>query len=212
MSHHDDDFNFEPIRGLPEMLPADEHILWQGSPAPFALAREALGLYWIAGYFLLLAVWRVGVSSIDFPMAVALTHAVPFVVIGAVACAILYAVAWVQARATVYTLTNKRVVMRFGASVPKAVNLPLSKIGSADVRPVGGGFVDIVLAPTERFPLGWLQTWPHVRPWKVADPQPMLRAVSDSFVPVLAEALRSADPAGANAGQASSVSGLEAAA
>jgi hypothetical protein len=134
---------------------------------------------------------------------------------------VLGALAWAGARATIYTLTNRRLVMRFGAAVPKAVNLPLSKIGAADVRPVGGGFVDIVLAPTERFPLGWLQTWPHVRPWKVAEPQPMLRAVAETFVPILADALKGADPAAtgspAAGGDASSddqasQSGLEAAA
>jgi len=44
MSH--DDFNFEPIKGLPEKLPEDEHILWQGAPDPRRLAREALGIRW----------------------------------------------------------------------------------------------------------------------------------------------------------------------
>ena len=57
MSH--DDFAFEPQRGLPERLPAGEHILWQGSPQPWRIAVEALSIKWIAGYFVLLAVWRV---------------------------------------------------------------------------------------------------------------------------------------------------------
>ena len=51
MSH--DDFNFEPIRGLPEQLPEGEHILRQGSPDPRRLAREELGLSWIDGEFVL---------------------------------------------------------------------------------------------------------------------------------------------------------------
>ena len=40
MSH--DDFKFEPVRGLPEALPEGEHILWQGSPVPGRLARDAV--------------------------------------------------------------------------------------------------------------------------------------------------------------------------
>jgi hypothetical protein len=121
------------------------------------------------------------------------------------------------ARSSIYTLTNRRMVMRFGASVPKCVNLPLSRIASADVQPVSASHVDIVLVPTDRFPLGWLQAWPHVRPWKVADPQPMLRAVDKAFVPILAEALRTADPTriethAAPAAPAARGGGLEAAA
>ena len=91
----DDDFNFEPIRGLPERLPEGEHILWQGSPAPARLAREALGLRWIAGYAALMAVWRVGVSSADYPIGVALSHAIPFVVIGAVAMTLNLPYTWI---------------------------------------------------------------------------------------------------------------------
>jgi hypothetical protein len=50
MSH--DDFNFEPIRGLPEALPADEHILWQGRPNSLRLAKDAWSLNWVIGYFI----------------------------------------------------------------------------------------------------------------------------------------------------------------
>ena len=57
MSH--DDFNFEPIRGLPEALPADEYILWQGRPNSLRLAKDAWSLNWVIGYFIALAVIRV---------------------------------------------------------------------------------------------------------------------------------------------------------
>ena len=36
---HHDDFKFEPVRGLPEALPEDEHILWQGAPTRCALPK-----------------------------------------------------------------------------------------------------------------------------------------------------------------------------
>jgi hypothetical protein len=32
MPHDHDDFQTEPVRGLPENLPEGEHILWQGHP------------------------------------------------------------------------------------------------------------------------------------------------------------------------------------
>jgi len=53
-----DDFAVEPIPGLPETPPEGEKILWQGAPSVWALSRDALNLYWVAGYFVALAAWR----------------------------------------------------------------------------------------------------------------------------------------------------------
>jgi hypothetical protein len=128
MSNHDD-FNFEPIKGLPERLPEGEHILWQGRPSTRALAREALSTRTVAVYFLVIAAIRVAVSTNSFPMKQALGHAVPILLVGLVCVAILYGIAFVQARATVYTLTNKRVGMRIGAALSMTLNLPYTWIG-----------------------------------------------------------------------------------
>ncbi len=178
MSH--DDFNFEPIRGLPEKLPAGEHILWQGSPDAWALAKEALNIRWIAGYFAVLAIWRTFVSASDLPFGTALTHAIPFVVIGTLACAIIFGVAWMQARATVYTLTNKRVGMRIGAALTMTLNLPYQWIGNADLdlRKGGTGTIAFELIGDTR--LSYIMTWPHIRPWHMARTQPALRCIPDA--------------------------------
>ena len=178
MSH--DDFNFEPIRGLPERLPEGEHILWQGSPDPWALAREALMIRWVAGYFALLALWRAGVSSTFETLPVALSHAIPFVVIGTLACAILYGIAWVQARATVYTLTNRRVAMRIGAALTMTLNLPYQWIGNADLDLRRGGTGTIAMELIGDTRLSYLMTWPHVRPWRMARTRPALRCIPDA--------------------------------
>ncbi len=178
MSH--DDFAFEPVRGLPEALPKDEHILWQGAPDPWRLAVEAMALRWVAGYFALLAVWRVGVNSVDMPMAQAANYGVPYLVLGVVACLIVYVLAWVQAKATVYTLTNKRVAMRIGAALTMTLNLPYVQIGNAsmDLRRGGTGTLAFELMEDTRF--SYLMTWPHVRPWHMARTQPALRCVPDA--------------------------------
>jgi hypothetical protein len=183
------EYEIEPIRGLPGNLPKGEHIVWQGTPDWQTFARSVFHLR-------LVAVWFLFVASLAFVAGgTGILGAAITLVVAALGLGLLGLLAYAGTRSTVYTLTNKRVVMRFGAAVPKCVNLPLAKIGAADVRPAGRGHVDIVLSPTERFPLGWLQTWPHVRPWKVASPQPMLRAVPESFVAILAEGLSKADPA-----------------
>ncbi len=178
MSH--DDFAFEPVRGLPERLPAGEHILWQGSPSWWRLAQEAMGLRWIAGYFVLLALWRVGVNSADMSLVRALNYGVPYIALGAAACAIVCLLAWIQSKATVYTLTNKRVGMRIGAALTMTLNLPYARIGSADLdlRRGGSGTLAFQLLDDVRF--SYVLTWPHVRPWHIAHTQPALRCIPDA--------------------------------
>lgn len=175
-----DDFAFEPVEGLPEALPAGEHILWQGRPDGWALAREALALPWVAGYFAVLALWRIVVSAGQVPLAEALVHGVPFLVLGLLACAILWGIAVIQARATVYTLTNKRVSMRIGAALVMNLNLPYTWIGNAhlDLRKSGTGTIALELLGETR--VSYLMTWPHVRPWRMARTQPALRCIPDA--------------------------------
>jgi hypothetical protein len=177
---HEDDFNFEPVRGLPEALPEDEHIIWQGAPEPRALAREAFKTGWVAAYFGLLAVWRVGVSLADHPLGTALGHAVPLLVVGVLALALLYLLALIQARATVYTLTNKRVAMRIGAALTMTLNLPYVCIEGADLAggPRGTGTIAFALKGDTRF--SYLMTWPHTRPWRLAKVEPALRAIPNA--------------------------------
>ena len=84
-----DDFAVEPVEGLPERPPEGEFILWQGRPSALALARDALNLWWVVGYFVLLAVWRVGASSADMPFTEALPLGLPFLILGAIAAGVL---------------------------------------------------------------------------------------------------------------------------
>ena len=175
MTH--DDFQFEPVRGLPEELPEDEHILWQGAPNPRALAREAWGIRWVMGYFVLLAVWRIWVSATQVSLTQSMAHGIPFVIIGGIACAIIYGIAYMQAKSTVYTLTNKRVGMRIGAALTMTLNLPYTWIGTAklDTKPAGTGTLAFELIGETR--LSYLMTWPHVRPWRINRTQPALRCI-----------------------------------
>lgn len=188
MSH--DDFKFEPVRGLPEALPEDEYILWQGSPDPWRLAVEALSLKWVAGYFALLTVWRIGMSSTEHSLTEAMAHGIPFVLVGAVACLVIYGLATVQAKSAVYTLTNKRVAMRIGAALTMTLNLPYTQIANAnlDLRQGGTGTVAFELKGDTRF--SYLMTWPHVRPWSMSRTQPSLRCIpqAESVAQIFAEA------------------------
>ncbi|MFZ3581454.1 photosynthetic complex putative assembly protein PuhB [Loktanella sp. DJP18] len=178
MNH--DDFKFEPVRGLPEALPRDEHIIWQGSPDTRRLWIEAFKAKWVAGYFILLAVWRFGISTADTSIAGSIVLATPFLIVGAFVCAVLYGLAWVQARATVYTLTNKRVGLRIGAALTMTLNLPYTQIEAAqlDLRRGGTGTLAFLLPLDTR--LSYLMTWPHVRPGHINRTQAALRCIPDA--------------------------------
>jgi hypothetical protein len=175
-----DDFAVEPVRGLPEKPPAGEVILWQGRPDTWALAKEALNLWWIMGYFALLAIWRVAASAADYPLAQALTHAIPFVVIGAITAGIILLIAWVQAKATVYTVTSARVAMRVGAALTITLNLPYTRIEAADLDLKKSGTGTIAFRTAGETKLSYLVLWPHVRPWHAKHTQPALRCIPDA--------------------------------
>lgn len=188
MSH--DDFEIEPVEGLPEEPPRGEQILWQGRPDWWRLSIEALNLKWVAGYFALLAIWRF-TSVVDLmPLGRAVGSAVPLAILGLVVCGLLMLVAYVQARATVYTVTDARVVMRIGAALTVTLNLPYTQVGNAmlDLRKTGTGTIALETMGDTR--LSYLVCWPHVRPWHIKHTQPALRCIpeAEKVAALLAEA------------------------
>jgi hypothetical protein len=92
----------------------------------------------------------------------------------------LGALAWMTARTTVYTLTDKRVVMRIGIVLTLIFNIPLRTLRSAALRRGEGRTGDIVMQLAGPDHIAFLHLWPHVRPWHLARPEPMLRAVADA--------------------------------
>ena len=180
MSNHEhDDFAVEPLPGLPAQPPKGEVILWQGRPQTFALAREALKINWIAGYFVALALWRGWIMGDGVPATI-LAVMLPYLAIGAVTCAILLTIATVQARSTVYTITTARVAMRIGVALTVTLNLPFRQIGAANlaVKPNGTGTIALQTLGDTR--ISYLVCWPHVRPWHINRTQPALRAIPDA--------------------------------
>ena len=177
MSH--DDFAIEPVEGLPERPPEGEQILWQGRPDWWALSKDALNVWWVMGYFGVLAAWRF-VSVIDLvPLMQAVALSVPFLIAGAIVCAMLMLVGYVQARTTVYTVTNRRVAMRIGAALTVTLNLPYTQIVNASLAMRRRGVGTIAFEVPDDVKLGYLTCWPHVRPWRFPA-QPALRCVPDA--------------------------------
>lgn len=171
---------FEPEFGLPERLPDGEKILWQGAPDFKALAIRVFHLRKLGLYFLVLIVMRISylyatsLSGLD--LLVALIWPVVLALVGLTSVA---ALAWLTARTTAYTLTDRRVVMRIGIVLTLTFNLPLRSIEGAGLRVDADGCGDIPLRLGQGDRIAWLQLWPHVRPWTLARPEPTLRCVAD---------------------------------
>jgi hypothetical protein len=184
---------FEAEHGLPEPLPPGERLLWQGSPAWRRLAADALHWRKVAVYFVLLLGWQaLTVTADGGSVGAAALAALRGVPLALLALGLLGLLAWLMARSAVYTVTDRRVVMRIGVVLTVSFNLPLSQIVAADMRARSDGSGDIALTLAEGQRIGWLHLWPHVRPWRVAQSQPMLRAVPDvaRVARLLTEAVR----------------------
>lgn len=187
-----DDFDTEPIPGLPERPSQGEKILWQGGPSAWGVARRVLHMDLLAVYFAVLIVWRAGnlysagasIGSIGAGLAVD-------VALAAAALAILALIARAIARSTIYTITSKRVAMRFGVALPITYNLPYAKIQSVGVREYGDRSGDLPIRLEAGTRLAYAVLWPHVRPWRLRAPEPMLRIVPDCrrVAAILGEAL-----------------------
>ena len=167
------EYDHEPVRGLPGLLPLDEHILWQGSPDWKQLATGALHIRLAVLYFAGIVSWAI--ASADSGTAIAVS------LLGAVVVAMFIAFAWGVGRTTVYTLTDKRIVLRVGVALNKCINLPLAEIESANLKMLGDGHGSVVLALKGAPRLGYLMLWPHVRSLRIVRPQPMLRAIPDAL-------------------------------
>ncbi|MEM6579400.1 MAG: photosynthetic complex putative assembly protein PuhB [Pseudomonadota bacterium] len=180
MSHDDDLMTGVPEPGLPEKLPEDEHILWQGRPQVWALTCESLNLKWVIGYFVLVWLWWAGTLTDQISFAQALVAASPLLALCGIVVLLLLGLGWAQAASATYTITDKRVVMRIGAALTMTLNLPYSRIASAELSMGRGGIGTIALDLTDTTKLSYLVCWPHARPWFFRKPQPALRCVPEA--------------------------------
>lgn len=160
-------------------LAPGEPILWQGRPTWFGAARRILRGDLVLGYFaLLLAIGGVRAAAGWTPFASLWGVLPPALLVGAIIAALAHAIV----RTTHYLVTPRRIVIRYGAAVPRSLSLPFSQIASLSVAVREGGRGDIVIRMRDTTTLRYLKLWPHVRPFHVAAPQPMLRDVADAGV------------------------------
>lgn len=172
--------DYEPVPGLPGLLPKGEMILWQGTPSSAQVSRQIMKTRWIAGYFAVLVLWNVSAGIYDGrTVSEILFSSGALAVLCAMAIALLEAFAWGVQKTTMYTITNKRVVMRIGVALSATFNLPFTRIVSADMREDKNGCGDIALTLAPGDKLSWLVFWPHVRGFKKGALMPQMICLKD---------------------------------
>lgn len=171
---------YEPIPGLPERLPPGEALLWQGTPRWQAMARRAFHVRKVAIYFAIVLIWRFIVDLHDgHGLASALLGAAWILVVAAAAMGLLVGLAWAMSRATIYSITSHRLVMRIGVALPMIINLPFAQVREAGFQAYADGTGDIPLTLTKEAGTSYMLLWPHARPWRFNPAQPMLRGVPE---------------------------------
>ncbi len=185
----------------PLRLAPGERLVWQGAPRVRPIALRLYRLPWVAGYGLALMIAdAIGARLHGGGPADALQAVVPGALTALGALGIFALLACGTARTTQYTLTDRRLVLRFGLALPATLSIPLHRIAAIAVRVHDDGTGDIAIrtraggAPGRT--LGYLKLWPCTRPWRLAAPEPMLREMPEAgyVASVLSRMVATAQP------------------
>jgi hypothetical protein len=175
------EFEIQRALDLPAPLPADERVLWIGSPAWRGIARNVFHLGALAMYFVAVIAahvfWVVANGAAWIEAAASAARLAP---LGAVALGMFALLAWMVARTTCYAITDRRVIMRIGVALSLTMNIPFRAIASADLRLRADGSGDLPLSLVGNDRMAYLHLWPHARPWRLKHPVPMLISVPDA--------------------------------
>lgn len=166
------------IHGVSQPLPAGERLLWSGSPARRPLARHAFHVRLITGYFaLLILLGLMGAVREGLPLTQIAAAAGTQCLLAAFVVGGIWLYAHFTARSTVYAITDRRVVLKVGLVLPTTINIPFRLIENAECRQFRDGTGQISLRLTRPDRIGFFHLWPHVRPWRLRYPEPMLRGL-----------------------------------
>jgi hypothetical protein len=179
--HQSAEYEFEAALGLPEPLPQGETILWQGAPNWISMAKHVFRLQWLSLYFAVIVIWQlISVSNSDEGLAAGWSSVALAFFLAVIGLVLIGCLAYWSATTAMYTLTNRRIVMRVGIVLTVTFNFPYKTLGSAGLRLYKDGTGDIPIQIATEDKIAFFHLWPHVRPWRLANPEPMLRCVPDA--------------------------------
>jgi fumarate reductase subunit C len=197
------EYDDEPQVGLPEALPKGERLLWQGSPDWRSMAINVFHVRKVAAYLTVMMLIRgVAVASDGTAMQglIAALWCLPLVLI---AVGVITLLAYLSARDTMYSITDKRVIMRIGIALTLSYNIPLKLVHAAGIHVRKDGTGDIPLSLAKGNKIAFLFLWPHAKPWKLSQPEPMLRCL-----PNVNEVAAKLSAAWANANQQTAITAV----
>jgi len=181
--HHTEamgEYDYEPTPGLPGRLPEGEHVLWQGAPDWRSLAIRAFHARKVAIYCIVLMVWHFYGRIYDgYSVAMALNALMIPILLTIAVTALLAGLGWLSAWTTIYTITNRRVVLRAGIAIPMSINIPFKSLAEGNLKMHRDGTGDVILKVAGNDRIAYAHLWPHVRRWRFKRPEPMLRCISD---------------------------------
>lgn len=165
---------------FPERLPVGERVLWQGRPCWRTLVRRGFHLRKLALYLGVLLAWYAATmfASEAAGSAALATLRMTGVALTPLVLVCLYA--WASSRSTLYTITDRRLVLRIGIAVPISINLPFGRVEAAGLKVWRDGYGNIALTLTPGERVAYLVLWPHARPLRMARAEPMLRCIPDA--------------------------------
>jgi hypothetical protein len=159
------------------------------------LALHAFHVRKLAVYFLLMLALQ-ALFMHGQPLKLVLPSVLTSAMLALTALGMLTAIAWFASHTCLYTLTNKRVVMRVGIVLTMTFNLPLSCLSAAAIKSRGRGCGDIALRIKGPDRIAYLHLWPHARAWHLRHPEPSLRCVpqAQAVGQKIMQAWRAANP------------------
>ena len=182
-AHHTEamgEYDHEPTPGLPGRLPAGEQILWQGAPDWRSLAIRAFHARKVAIYCIVLMAWHFYGRLYDgYSVGMALNALMIPVLLTIAVTALLAGLGWLSARSTIYTITNRRIVMRAGIALPMSINIPFKSLAEGNLKMHRDGTGDVILTIAGNDRIAYAHLWPHVRRWRFRRPEPMLRCIPE---------------------------------
>ena len=174
------EYELEAEYGLPEKLPEAEKVIWQGSPNVWRTAKDLFYIRPVIVYFIFLVLYRIydGVV-LGNSLKVVVISTIWMIALSFICTGLLGTLAYFTAKSSVYTITNRRIVMRIGMALTLSFNLPFKEIISADFKAQKDGYGNIPLKVNSGTKIAYFHLWPHVRPMNFNHPEPMLRNIAN---------------------------------
>lgn len=167
------------IKGVPHPLPPGESVLWEGAPDTRAVATHVFHWRLFAAYFaamllLWLATTDTAFGSSEFLAGLGVRAGLIVLVMG-----IVYALSRLVATTSWYAITSQRLVLRLGMVFPMSINVPFGIVESAGVARFKDGTGQVLLTLNKANRVAYIALWPHCHVWRFANPQPLLRGLSE---------------------------------